>query len=337
MGKSSSSLAIEHYSVKIEKAKEFIKGRMEGKFKSLKTSLKKFNAATFDGLEWNRIITIAGLSGVGKSIGSSQLKRDLVDCNPDEKFDILAFEMEMSGIDQVTRDISSKVEMSTKKIYSAGEKLSQAEYDLISETGDKMKYYPIYVIDEVGTVDQIIETILKYVEENKLKAAGKGIICTIDHTLLIRGIARENDQKAVVDDLYIALVALKKHFETMEVNCMFIVLNQLNREIEKGERVSNPMMQYPNRTDIFGSSAPYFCSDYVVIMHKPAIIESIGKFYGPPRDGHIYGLPVFNPLNPNQAMIYWHVLKARFAEPCIIALLDDFKNSRILEFTDQLT
>lgn len=335
MGKESFSLPIEHYSAKIEAAKEFIRGRMDGKFPSLKTSFKRLNDALFDGLEWNRIITFAGMSGAGKSIALSQIKRDLVDLNPDSKFDILSFEMEMSGIDQVTRDISSKVNMSTKKIYSAGSKLSQNEYDLIAKTSDAMKYYPIYIIDKVGTVEQIINTIKQYVDQDGFKASGKGIIVTMDHTLLVKGVMGENAEKDIVDKLYKALVALRKHFEVEGIRCIFIVLNQLNRDIEKGERITNPMLQYPSRNDIFGSSAPFYCSDYVIVTHKPAIIEGIGKYYGPPKEGYLYGLPVFNPFNPSQAMVYWHVLKARFAGSGIIPLLDDFENSKILEFNHQ--
>ena len=68
-------LAVAHYSQKIDEAKVFIKKRMKGEAPSLKTSFKKLNDALFEGLEWNRIITIAGLSASGKSLMLSQIKR----------------------------------------------------------------------------------------------------------------------------------------------------------------------------------------------------------------------------------------------------------------------
>lgn len=331
--KSLRSLPVEHYSKKIDEAKLFIRSRMDGKSPSLKTSFKKLNDALFEGLEWNRIITICGLSGSGKSLMLSQIKRDIVDLNKNQEFDILSFEMEMLGIDQVARDISSKVNLSTKELYSAGSKLNEQEYDTISKTADKMKYYPIYIVDEVGTVDDIVSTVLEFVEDKQLASNGKGFICTFDHSLLVKGAVNEDAEKQIVDKLYKTLIQLKKYLETLKIKCIFIILSQLNREIEKSERITNPMLQYPNKNDIFASSAAYYCSDYVIVTHKPAVIEGIGVYYGPPRGTEYpYGLPVFNPKDPQQAMIYWHILKSRFSSSQILMMMDDFKHSRIVEF-----
>lgn len=326
------TLTFEHYSTKIEKAKKFIRDRMDGKAPSLKTHKHKLNDALFEGLEWNRIITIAGLSGSGKSTMLSEIKRDIVDCNSNQKFEILSFEMEMLGVDQVARDISSKVEKSTKELYSAGSKLSESEYKQVVDTADKMKYYPIYIVDEIGTVLDIVQTILNFVQTNQLVETGKGIVCTFDHTLLVKGVVGEEAEKAIIDKLYKSLIALKKYFETIGLKCIFIVLSQLNREIEKSERVTNPMLQYPTKNDLFASSAAYYCSDYVIVTHKPAVIEGLGVYYGPPRPDYPYGLPVFSPKDPQQAMIYWHILKSRFSVSQILMMVDDFKHSRILEF-----
>jgi intein/homing endonuclease len=41
----------------------YIRGRMSGEIKSLKTPWKKFNQASMDGIEWGSIVTIAGMSG----------------------------------------------------------------------------------------------------------------------------------------------------------------------------------------------------------------------------------------------------------------------------------
>ena len=326
-------LAIAHYSQKIDEAKVFIKKRMKGEAPSLKTSFKKLNDALFEGLEWNRIITIAGLSASGKSLMLSQIKRDIVDYNKDQEFDILSFEMEMLGVDQVARDISSKVDLSTKELYSAGSKLSDKQYDKISIEADKMKYYPIYIVDEVGTVEEIVSTILNFVQENQLASKGKGFVCTFDHSLLVKGAVNEDAEKQIIDKLYKTLIQVKKYFETIKLKCIFIVLSQLNRDIEKSERITNPMLQYPSKNDLFASSAAYYCSDYVIVTHKPAVIEGIGVYYGPPRGSeYAYGLPVFNPKDPQQAMIYWHILKSRFSSSQILMMVDNFKHSRILEY-----
>lgn len=326
-------LPVEHYSKKIDQAKEFIGKRMRGEAPSLKTSFNKLNDAFFEGLEWNRIITIAGLSGSGKSLTLSQIRRDIVDYNKNEKFDVLAFEMEMLGVDQVARDISSKVDLSTKELYSAGSTLTAKQYDTISIAADKMKYYPIHIVDEVGTVDDIVSTILNFAHNNQLVANGKGLVCTFDHSLLVKGLANEDQEKQIIDKLYKTLIQVKKYFETLGLKCLFIVLSQLNRDIEKSERVTNPLLQYPTKNDLFASSAAFYCSDYVMITHKPAGIEGIGAYYGPARGTEYpYGLPVFNPKDPQQAMIYWHILKARFSTSQILMMVDNFKYSKIEEF-----
>lgn len=269
----------------------------------------------------------------GKSLMLSQIKRDIVDYNKDQEFDILSFEMEMLGVDQVARDISSKVELSTKELYSAGSKLTDAQYTKISTEADKMKYYPIYIVDDVGTVEEIVSTILNFVQENQLASKGKGFVCTFDHSLLVKGAVNEDAEKQIIDKLYKTLIQLKKYFETINLKCIFIVLSQLNRDIEKSERITNPMLQYPNKNDLFASSAAYYCSDYVIVTHKPAVIEGIGVYYGPPRGSeYVYGLPVFNPKDPQQAMIYWHILKSRFSSSQILMMVDNFKHSRILEY-----
>ena len=264
----------------------------------------------------------------------SQIRRDIVDHNLDEKIAILSFEMEMLGVDQVTRDISSKIEMSTKQLYSADSEedpLSPKELAKVDKIADSMKYYPISIIDEIGTVNQIRDSILEFVETNQLIENSIGLVVTFDHSLLVDA-ADGDSEKDVVDSLYRTLVKLKKHFESIGLRSIFIVLSQLNRNIESTERVINPNLQYPNKTDLFASSAAFYCSDVVIITHKPILVEGIREYYGPTR-GLEYpcGLPTRDP-DSGKPMIYWHIIKSRFSTNRILMMVDDFVNSRILEY-----
>lgn len=150
---------------------------------------------------------------------------------------------------------------------------------------------------------------------------------TLDHTLLIKG----EDEKRTVDAFMKALVGLKKTLAEKGVNCLFIILSQLNRNIETPERSNNCYAHYPNKNDIFSASSVYYSSDYVLIIHKPCLIDGIDQYYGPPIKGHPKGLPVYNPLNAEQPMIYFHLIKERFGMPRILAMLDYLENSRIEE------
>lgn len=127
------------------------------------------------------------------------------------------------------------------------------------------------------------------------------------------------------------LVALKKYLVANGVNCIFIILSQLNRAIETPERSNNCYLHYPNKNDIFSASSVYYSSDYVLIIHKPCLIDGISEWYGPPTKGNPRGLPVYNPQNQEQPMIYLHLIKERFGLPKILAMLDYLENSRIEE------
>ncbi len=173
-----------------------------------------------------------------------------------------------------------------------------------------------------------------YVETRKLAARNRGIIITLDHTLLTKGGTSDNE-KSVVDELSKMFVALKKELIRLGVKVIIIMLSQLNRDIESEKRVMNPLLHYPNKNDIFAASSVYYCSDYVLVSHKPALINGIQRYYGPPR-GTKYprGLPVHNPFNPEQAMVYWHLIKNRFGTTADLMMLDNFKYSKVDEFIE---
>lgn len=128
------------------------------------------------------------------------------------------------------------------------------------------------------------------------------------------------------------LVALKKYLTSLGVKVLFIVLSQLNRNIESNDRIINPRLQYPNKTDLFGASSIYYSSDYVIIIHRPAVIEGLGNWYGPAVKGFPNGLPIYNPSNSNQPMIYLHIIKERFGMNRVLAMVDELEKSRVTEY-----
>ena len=114
-------------------------------------------------------------------------------------------------------------------------------------------------------------------------------------------------------------------FVKKKIKCIFIALSQLNREIEKSERLANPMQQYPMKKDIFGSDAVFHGSDYVMVSHKPFMLHL--QTYGPKN------LPILNPQDGTQAMIYWHIIKNRDGESgLVLSMLDNLKHNRIEEY-----
>jgi hypothetical protein len=268
----------------------------------------------------------------GKSTILRQWIKEMIELNPIEEFDVLSFQFEMLGVDEAARDVSSKLHKSVKEIYSAGTKLTDTEHKKVESVLDTLKDYPIYVVDNLATVNEIKDTILYYVSTNELAIRKRGLVVSIDHSLLCKPNGDRTDEKQILDDLMKMLVELKKILVADGVKAMFFVLSQLNRNIESTERITNPKLHYPNKGDLFGASSVYYSSDYVMILHRPCLIEGLGNWYGPARKNYPNGLPVFNPNVATQSMIYLHIIKERFGANKIVPMLDELQHSKITEY-----
>lgn len=88
-------LGYKHIKQPTKEIVSYIDNRRKGIVKSLKTRWPKFNRHCMGGIEPNVIITIAGISGSGKSSFANSLETDLFDMNPDEDFVVLSFSFEI--------------------------------------------------------------------------------------------------------------------------------------------------------------------------------------------------------------------------------------------------
>ena len=66
-------------SVVANEAVQYIAGRREHKIVSLKTRWNKFNKQCMGGIEPNTVLTIAGISGSGKSSFANLITTDVID------------------------------------------------------------------------------------------------------------------------------------------------------------------------------------------------------------------------------------------------------------------
>ena len=295
-------------SIVAQEAINYIKGRREHNIVSLKTRWAKFNKQCMGGIEPNTVYTIAGISGSGKSSFVNELTTDIIDLNPKEDIIVLSFSLEMVGFRQVGRTLSNKLRKTTSALYSSETDLDEETFNKVVSVSNQLKKYPIYFVDNPGTpfdVKQIIDNFYK----SFVKGTQKHFIIVYDHTLLTKQVGSVIETTAELERVFIQA---KKYPLTSVVQ-----IAQMNRNIESSERINNPLSHYPMRSDLSSSDAMFQASDYVLVMHRPEILNI--QEYGP---NHL----------PTQNKVYMHMLKNRDAgKPCILEFENDLMFNNLVE------
>ena len=295
-------------SIVAQEAINYIKGRRERNIVSLKTRWEKFNKQCMGGVEPNVVMTIAGISGSGKSSWANELTTDIIDLNPEEDIIILNFSLEMVGFRQVGRTLSNKLRRTTSTLYSSETSLDEDTFRRVINVSNQLKEYPIYFVDDPGTPMQVRDTIMSFYEKY-VKGTNKHFIIVYDHALLTK---QTGSQLETMSELERVFIQVKKLPMTSVIQ-----LAQMNRNIEQSERINNPLSHYPMRSDLSSSDAMFQASDYVLVLHRPEILGI--QEYGP---SHL----------PTNNKIYMHILKNRDAgRPCILEFENDLAYNNIIE------
>lgn len=295
-------------SVVAQEAINYIAGRREHNITSLKTRWAKFNKQCMGGIEPNTVYTIAGISGSGKSSMANLIQTDLIDLNPDEDIIVLTFSLEMVGFRQVGRTLSNKLRRTTSTLYSSETDLDDETFRKVIDVSNKLKEYPIYFVDNPGTPMQV-DAIIKWFYNEYVKGTNKHFIIIYDHALLTKQVGSVIE---TVSELERVFIQAKKLPMTSVIQ-----LAQMNRNIEQPERINNPLSHYPMRSDLSSSDAIFQASDYVLVIHRPEILNI--QEYGP---NHL----------PVQNKVYVHMLKNRDAgKPCILEFENDLMYNNLIE------
>ena len=307
-------LEIRHIEHPTKEALKYIDSRRKGIVKSLKTPWRKFNKITNGGIEPGIIMTIAGASSAGKSAFANTLETNLVDLNTDQEIVVLNFSFEMLGYRSIGRKLSYKARKTTTELYSGdpdSQKLSDDDFNSLQRYSDTIRQYPIYYVDSPGTVEQVKSTIEHF---RMTIAKGKWLVIILDHSLLVRG-KNGQSEREVLADLQKLFMEVKKWGRVS-----IIQLSQLNRNIESPERISNPVLHYPKRSDIMASDSLFHASDYVMVIHRPETLGILDEEYGPS------GLQT-------KDRVYLHVLKNRDGEAAILIFKNNLKYNSIEEIS----
>ena len=291
-----------------KEAVAYIAGRRDKSITSLKTRWTKFNKQCMGGIEPNVVITIAGISGSGKSSFANELTTDIIDLNPEEDIIILNFSLEMVGFRQVGRTLSNKLRRTTSTLYSSETSLDDDTFRRVVAVSNQLKEYPIYFVDDPGTPMQVKETIQSFYDQY-VKGTNKHFVIVYDHALLTKQVGSVIE---TISELERVFIQVKKLPMTSVIQ-----LAQMNRNIESSERINNPLSHYPMRSDLSSSDAMFQASDYVMVIHRPEILGI--QEYGP---SHL----------PTDNKIFMHILKNRDAgKPCILEFENDLMYNNIVE------
>ena len=295
-------------SVVAQEAVNYIAGRREHNITSLKTRWMKFNKQCMGGIEPNTVYTIAGISGSGKSSMANLIQTDIIDLNPNEDVIVLTFSLEMVGFRQVGRTLSNKLRRTTSTLYSSETDLDESTFKDVINVSNQLKKYPIYFVDNPSTPTQV-NNIIQWFYDKYVKDTNKHFVIIYDHALLTK---QEGSTIETISELERVFIQAKKLPLTSVIQ-----LAQMNRNIEQPERINNPLSHYPMRSDLSSSDSIFQASDYVLVIHRPEILNI--QEYGPNH------LPVNN-------KVYLHMLKNRDAgKPCILEFENDLMYNNLIE------
>lgn len=247
----------------IDRALEYIQGRKQGTITSIKTGLKKLDEYTMDGLEYNKIFSIAALSSHGKSALSKKLRNGIAYLNDNVKQ--LCFGFEMEAREQIDRTISSDLAFDLKKLYSVSENLSDNDFKLVqTHVNTALKNKDIVYVEETNNVDTIINTIYSYWLQ---ECAEKDLtlVVEIDHILLTKGKDGQSE-KSKIDELMEKCNTVKQYIATQGGRILIICLSQMNRGIRGSSELE---LREPDTEDLFGSSYIEQFSHYIMFQYIP--------------------------------------------------------------------
>lgn len=300
---------------------KYIQNRMLGNITPIHTGFVKWDETYLNGFEWGYIVTIAGMSGVGKTTLLSQLETNICGLNKSSNFKVLNFNYEMSARRLVGKKISAKLGKSIKQLYNADKinNMSQSELDLVLRNKSALMKYDINYVEFPGTVKEMSQTIDEFARAKGIgntMNSESAMLITLDHPLIVK--KDGTDERNMLIDLMSMFNEKKKIYP----KSLFILISQLNRDIESPERKATygagKILNYPQKSDIMGSDAIYQFSDSVIIIHAP---ERIGlTTYGP----HNY---------PTSGLIFAHHIKTRDGIPVITLFQNDLSLSKLTEIS----
>ncbi len=277
----------------------YLERRAKGQLKSLKTQWDSFNSIGLNGIEWQSLYVLAARPGVGKTLIAASLTRELQTLNRDQDFAVLHFQFEMLGRNMAVRELSAAANLNIRYMQSAQDDglppLKDEDLKKLTEYASRQHSREEYIVDKAMNVKQMEDVIVNFQRD-----VNKPVVITLDHTLLVRQNASETSKQQTLQNLATMMTEMKNRLPVT-----FIILTQLNRDIDDAERQRpGQLSNYPTEADVFGSDYLLQCADVMIAYNRPAKYNI--SLYGP----HRYEIN-------DKYLLAMHVIKNRFGEPSI--------------------
>ncbi len=302
-------LGLCHINESIDEATRVVKDRMEGRNLPLKTKWHKFNRMLGGGIDPEYgIYTIASRAGIGKSAFANNLLFSLYEQNRNDADNLITlyFNFEMPNYMQILRETSSRFQYTVSELLSVDNPINQQALFNMNSLKQSLGQYKFYFCEQALTVFGIYTVALRVREANP----NARITVLIDHSRLVRN-DREKAEIERIEQLSLMMVRATK-----ELKIPFILLSQLNRNIEDIARAAS--LYVPVASDVFGSDAVYQASTHLIMLQRP----------------EIYNLPVYLDNTDAENLLAVHFVKNRNGDLGWIPFDANFAVNNLIERTN---
>lgn len=288
----------------IKEASAKILNLQSGREVPIKTRYDHLNDNLLGGLYNGVIVTIAALSGFGKTTILKHIEDDIFNkaLNPHcDDIVLLKCNYEMTTFNLLLRRLKEGLKMKMKTILTQA--FSEHEMDSFNDIVLTESHPNIFYIEKPLSPREWYDTVREFILENQDK---KSICISIDHLALTKD---TGNKKQAMDEMLDYMNEFKKEFS----NVFFIILSQMNRELEMRNDINH---MSPKASDLYNSSNIMFISDVVLIIHNPFRL-GINKYmlFPPSRYPHLQDFMI----DPNRDKtnfetknaIMWHYIKIR--------------------------
>jgi replicative DNA helicase len=204
----------------------------------------------------------------------------------------------MLGRNMAMREFSSANNLNIRYLQSAKDdgmpELTKTDFETLKAYALKQKSRKEFVIDDAMTVNEMKAAMYHFYKTYQIP-----FVVTLDHTLLVKQSGSEKSKQETLQNLAVMLAEVKN-----KLPVMFIILTQLNREIDDAERQKpGQLSNFPTEKDVYGSDSLLQCADVMIAYNRPAKYNL--QYYGPQQ---------FIITPSDKYLLAMHVLKNRYGE-----------------------